>query len=74
MRRTYQYWFGSVRLLSESKKHITHIRPDGGGYGAGAGTEDLSMIINTNNNNFIGESLIHMRSDEKLRVYPETNR
>lgn len=29
----------------------------GGGYGAGMGNEDLSLIINTNNNNFVGVAI-----------------
>ena len=29
----------------------------GGGYGAGNGREDLSSIINTNGNNFVGGKL-----------------
>ncbi|KAL8748907.1 MAG: hypothetical protein Q9184_007029, partial [Pyrenodesmia sp. 2 TL-2023] len=33
------------------------IKADGGGYGAGQGSDDLSMIVNTNNNSFIGVAI-----------------
>lgn len=38
----------------------------GGGYGAGNGRQDLSTIINTNNNNFIGVSIQYRVSQQSL--------
>ena len=37
----------------------------GGGYGQGQGNEDLSPIINTNNNNFIGVAIQYRVSGYK---------
>ena len=36
---------------------LADIVPDGGGYGVGYGDQDMSSIINTNNNDFIGVAI-----------------